>query len=327
MKYIDVTEPGGAETLILATGDRPVAAADEVLIQVAAAGINRADIIQRMGFYPPPPGASPILGLEVAGEVCAVGAEVSRWQVGDKVCALLGGGGYAEYATAKALECMPIPKGYTMAQAAALPEALLTVWTNVMQRVALQPGETFLVHGGSSGIGTTAIQLARQLGCRVFATAGSAEKVAVCERLGAEIAVNYKEQDFVEVLVKATDGSGVDVILDMVGGDYVDRNITLAAADGRIVNIAYLQGSKVEVNLMPVMLKRLQITGSTLRARPAAFKAELTAAVEATVWPWLEAGDIAPVIHETFPAAQAAEAHRLMEASDHIGKLILSWES
>lgn len=327
MKFIDVTEPGGAEQLVLAEGEEPVAAADEVLIRVAAAGINRADIVQRQGFYPAPPGASPILGLEVAGEVAAVGAGVSRWQVGDPVCALLGGGGYAEYATAKAAECLPVPAGYSMEQAAALPETMLTVWSNVMQRVALQPGETFLVHGGSSGIGTTAIQLANQFGCRVFATAGSADKVAVCEQLGAERAVNYREQDFVEVLLEATAGNGVDVILDMVGGDYVERNITLAAADGRIVNIAYLQGSRVEVNLMPVMLKRLQITGSTLRARPAAFKAELTAAVESAVWPWLEEGKIAPVIHATYPAAEAAQAHRVMEASEHIGKLILSWRA
>jgi NADPH2:quinone reductase len=327
MKFIDVTEPGAADKLVLAETAVPVAGRDEVLIRVAAAGINRADIVQRQGFYPAPPGASPILGLEVAGTVAAVGADVSRWQEGDRVCALLGGGGYAEYATAKAAECLPVPAGYSMEQAAALPETILTVWSNVMQRVALQPGETFLVHGGSSGIGTTAIQLAKQHGCSVFATAGSAEKVAVCEQLGAERAVNYREQDFVEVLLETTGGKGVDVILDMVGGDYVDRNITLAAADGRIVNIAYLQGSKVEVNLMPLMLKRLQLTGSTLRARPAAFKAELAAAVESAVWPWLEQGRIAPVIHATYPAAEAARAHRVMEASEHIGKLILSWEA
>jgi len=326
MQHIAITEPGGPEVLSLVEGPTPRPGPGEVLINVHAAGINRADIVQRQGFYPPPPGASDIPGLEVAGEIVELGEGVSSWREGDAVCALLTGGGYAEYAVAAAAECLPIPAGMSMEEAAALPETVLTVWSNVMQRCTLQPGERFLVHGGSSGIGTAAIQLAKQHGCEVYATAGSAEKVAVCESLGAARAVNYREEDFVEVLLEASGGEGVDVILDMVGGDYVDRNIQLAAADGRIVNIAYLQGSKVEVNLMPVMLKRLQITGSTLRARPAEFKAALTAEVLARAWPWIEEGAVKPIVHQVFPFSAAAEAHRIMEASTHIGKLILSWQ-
>jgi len=325
MKYIAIAEPGGAEVLALAEGDAPEPGPGEVLIRVYAAGVNRADIVQRQGFYPPPPGASPIPGLEVAGEIAALGEGVVEWRLGDRVCALLAGGGYAEYATAAAAECLPIPAHMSMEDAAGLPETLLTVWSNVVQRAGLKPGERFLVHGGSSGIGTMAIPLARLHGATVYATAGSAEKCRVCESLGADRAVNYREEDFVEALLEATEGAGVDVILDMVGGDYVDRNIQLAAADGRIVNIAYLKGSKVEVNLMPVMLKRLQITGSTLRARAADFKAALVAEVRERAWPWVEQGELAPVIHRVFPAAEAAEAHRVMEASAHIGKLILSW--
>lgn len=326
MQYIAITEPGGPEVLCLAEGPTPSPGPGEVLIKVGAAGINRADIVQRQGFYPPPPGASDIPGLEVAGEIAELGEGVSSWQAGDPVCALLSGGGYAEYALAVAAECLPIPDGLSMEEAAGLPETVLTVWSNVMQRCALQPGESFLVHGGSSGIGTTAIQLVKDFGCTVYATAGSDEKTRICESLGALRAVNYREEDFVEVLLDATDGKGVDVILDMVGGDYVDRNIQLAAADGRIVNIAYLQGSKVEANLMPVMLKRLQITGSTLRARPAAFKAALTAEVLDRAWPRVEQGAIKAIVHQVYPFAEVAEAHRVMEASTHIGKLILSWQ-
>jgi putative PIG3 family NAD(P)H quinone oxidoreductase len=326
MQYIAITEPGGPEVLQLSEGVAPTAGPGEILIRVAASGINRADIVQRQGFYPPPPGASEIPGLEVAGEVAEVGQGVSAWSPGDRVCALLSGGGYAEYAVAQAAECLPVPAGLSMEEAAGLPETMLTVWSNVMQRCRLQPGEKFLVHGGSSGIGTTAIQLAKQLGCVVYATAGSDEKARFCEGLGADRAVNYREQDFVEILLEETQGRGVDVILDMVGGDYVDRNIQLAAADGRIVNIAYLQGSKIEANLMPVMLKRLLITGSTLRARPADFKAALTAEVLEKAWPLVEQGAVRAIVHQVYPAADVAEAHRVMEASGHIGKLILSWQ-
>ncbi|MEP6159320.1 MAG: NAD(P)H-quinone oxidoreductase [Halieaceae bacterium] len=326
MQIVAITEPGGPEVLQLAEAGQPQAGPGEVLIKVAAAGVNRADIVQRQGFYPPPPGASEVPGLEVAGEIAALGEGVDDWAVGDAVCALLSGGGYAQYALAAAAECLPVPAGMSMVDAAGLPETVLTVWSNVMQRAALQPGERFLVHGGSSGIGTTAIQLVSAYGCPVYATAGSDEKVQACEQLGAEKVVNYREQDFVEVLREHTGGAGVDVILDMVGGDYVDRNIQLAAADGRIVNIAYLQGSQVQANLMPVMLKRLQITGSTLRARPAQFKAQLVAAVREQAWPWIESGRVKPVIHQVFPFAEVAQAHRVMEASTHIGKLILSWD-
>lgn len=326
MRYIAISEPGGPEVLQLRETQKPQPAAGEVLIKVAAAGINRADIVQRLGFYPPPPGASATPGLEVAGEIAQLGEGVEQWQLGDRVCALLTGGGYAEYALAVADECLPVPAQLSMEQAAGLPEAILTVWSNVVQRGRLAAGESFLVHGGSSGIGTTAIQIAKQLGCSVYATAGSAEKVAFCEDLGADLAVNYREADFVTVLQAATAGRGVDVILDMVGGDYVERNLQLAAVDGRIVNIAYLQGSTVSANMMPVMLKRLTLSGSTLRAREASFKAALTAEVLARVWPWVEAGKILPVISEVLPFTDVANAHRIMEASTHIGKLILSWD-
>ena len=326
MRAIQIPEPGGPEALTLVELNDPQPAPGEVLIKVVAAGINRADIVQRQGFYPPPPGAPDTPGLEVAGEVAAVGAGVENWSVGDPVCALLAGGGYAELAVAAAAECLPIPAGMSFEEAAGLPETVLTVWSNVMQRAAIRPGESFLVHGGSSGIGTTAIQMLAAFGCPVYATAGSAEKVSVCEELGAQRCVNYREEDFVEVLLEATGGRGVDVILDMVGGDYVDRNIQLAAADGRIVNIAFLKGSMIEANLMPVMLKRLQLTGSTLRAREAAFKAELTATVRQNAWPWVESGAVVPVIHRVYSFAEVAEAHRVMEASTHIGKLILNWD-
>lgn len=326
MRAIAITEPGGPEVLALSEIPDPRPGFGEVLIRVHAAGINRADIVQRQGFYPPPPGAPDTPGLEVAGEITAVGEGVDSWMAGDRVCALLSGGGYAEQAVAAAAECLPIPSSMSFEEAAGLPETVLTVWSNVMQRAAIQPGENFLVHGGSSGIGTTAIQMLSAYGCPVYATAGSVEKAAFCEALGAQRCVNYREEDFVEVLRECTGGKGMDVILDMVGGDYVDRNIQLAASDGRIVNIAYLRGSQVEVNLMPVMLKRLQITGSTLRAREPEFKAALTDEVRRLAWPWIESGEVAPVIHGVYSFAEAAEAHRVMEASSHIGKLVLRWD-
>lgn len=326
MRAIAIAEPGGPEVLALSELPDPVPAAGEVLVRVHAAGVNRADVVQRQGLYPPPPGAPDTPGLEVAGEIVALGEGVDTWSIGDRVCALLAGGGYAEFALANAAECLPIPGTLSYEEAAGLPETVLTVWSNVMQRAAIKPGETFLVHGGSSGIGTTAIQMLKAFGCTVYATAGSPQKVAVCQQLGASRCVNYREEDFLEVLTAETRGQGVDVILDMVGGDYVDRNIRLAAVSGRIVNIAYLKGSQVQVNLMPVMLKRLQLTGSTLRARDAEFKAQLTAEVLARAWPWVASGEVRPVIHRVYSFAEAAEAHRVMESSVHIGKLILAWE-
>lgn len=324
MRYIDLPECGGPEMMQLADGEIPEAGAGEVLIRVAAAGVNRPDLIQRAGFYPPPPGASPVLGLEVAGEVAAVGEGVTRWHVGDRVCALTNGGGYAEFALAPAAQCLPVPDGLTAVEAAALPETFFTVWSNLMHRAQLKPGEVLLVHGGSSGIGTTAIQVAASLGVRVFATAGSADKCAACEKLGAERAINYREQDFVAEVLAATSGRGADVILDMVGGDYVDRNIQCAARDGRIVNIAFLAGAKVEVNMLPVMVKRLTLTGSTLRPQPPEVKAAIARDLEARVWPLIAAGKIRPQIAATFPLAEVAAAHRLMASSNHIGKIVLT---
>ncbi len=313
--------------LALVEGNKPQPGPSQVLIRVKAAGINRADVLQRKGVYPPPPGASDIPGLEVAGEIESCGENVTEWQPGDRVCALLPGGGYAEYAVAAAAECLPVPNTVSAEEAAGLPETVLTVWSNVMGRAALQPGEKFLVHGGSSGIGTTAIQMAKLMGCQVYTTAGSEEKRKFCEKLGADRAINYRKEDFVAVLLEQTDGTGVDVILDMVGGDYTDRNIQLAAVDGRIVNIATLKGSKVEINLMSVIIKRLILTGSGLRYRPPAFKAALTAEVLEKAWPWVEQGRLKTVIHHVYPFSEAAEAHRVIEASTHIGKLILSWDN
>ncbi|MBY6189847.1 NAD(P)H-quinone oxidoreductase [Microbulbifer agarilyticus] len=324
MRFIDLPEHGGPEKMVLAHGDAPAAGEGEVLIRVAAAGVNRPDIVQRAGFYPPPPGASPVLGLEVAGEVISIGAGVQRCKVGDRVCALTNGGGYAEYAVAPEGQCLPVPSGVSDVEAAALPETFFTVWSNLIHRAKLREGEVLLVHGGSSGIGTTAIQIAVNLGVRVIATAGSAEKCAACEQLGAELAINYREQDFVEAVKAATDGKGADVILDMVGGDYVDRNIQCAARDGRIVNIAFLQGAKVEVNMLPVMLKRLTLTGSTLRPQSPEVKAAIASDLREQVWPLVEAGKIRPLIAASFPLADVAEAHRLMESSSHIGKIVLT---
>ncbi|WP_242523937.1 NAD(P)H-quinone oxidoreductase [Microbulbifer salipaludis] len=324
MRYVDLREHGGPETLFIAEGEIPVAGDGEVLIRVTAAGVNRPDIVQRAGFYPPPAGASPVLGLEVAGDVVAVGPGVQRWNVGDRVCALTNGGGYAEYALAPEGQCLPVPFGLTDTEAAALPETFFTVWSNLVQRAELRAGEVLLVHGGSSGIGTSAIQIAANLGARVFATAGSAEKCAACERLGAERAINYREQDFVEEIHAATEGRGADVILDMVGGDYVNRNIQCAALNGRIVNIAFLAGAKVEVNMLPVMLKRLTLTGSTLRPQSLAMKAAIARELESLVWPLIEAGKIHPQLAATFALQDVADAHRLMESGRHIGKIVLT---
>ena len=323
MTCIEISEPGGPEVLKPGRRPLPVAGAGEVLVHVAAAGVNRPDIMQRQGMYSPPPGVSDIPGLEIAGTVAALGPEVSGWKVGDTLCALVAGGGYAEYCAAPAPQCLPFPKGLDAVAAAALPETFFTVWTNVFGRARLEPGETLLVHGGSSGIGTAAIQMASRLGARVMATAGSAEKCAACEDLGAERAVNYRDEDFVEAAKAFSGGQGVDVILDMVGGDYVARNIAALARGGRIACIAFLQGSKVELDLMPLLMKHLTITASTLRPQSVEQKGEIARALQERIWPLIEAGDIKPVIDSTFPLADAAEAHRLMESSRHIGKIML----
>jgi NADPH:quinone reductase len=292
MRYIAARGAGGPEVLAVARGPVPQAAAGQVLIKVAYAGVNRPDVMQRRGLYPPPPGASPIIGLEVAGHVAACGAGVTGIGEGDAVCALVAGGGYAEYCPAPAPQCLPVPKGLSLVAAAALPETFFTVWTNVFDRGRLKAGETFLVHGGTSGIGTTAIQLADAAGARVFATAGSDEKCAFCEKLGAEAAINYRNQDFVEVARRLTGGKGVDLILDMVGGSYVARNLRALAVEGRLVQIAFQEGSEIRVDLLPIMVKRLTVTGSTLRPRSVAEKGAIAAALKATVWPLIEAGRV-----------------------------------
>lgn len=323
MTAVEITAPGGPEALAPTQRPLPQAGPGEVLIRVAAAGVNRPDCLQRQGAYPPPPGASDLPGLEVAGTVVVAGEGVKDWKPGDKVCALLAGGGYAQFSTAPAGQCLPIPKGLDFIQAAAVPETYFTVWTNVFERGRLQPGERFLVHGGASGIGTTAIQLGRAFEARVFTTVGGPEKQRVCEALGAERAIDYHSEDFVQVVKELTDDRGVDLILDMVGGDYVQRNLEALALEGRLVQIAFLHGAKVELNLAPLMMKRLTFTGSTLRPRSAAQKAAIAQALRERVWPLLEAGAVRPVIHETFPLEQAAEAHRLMESGRHIGKIVL----
>ncbi|MBT8367993.1 MAG: NAD(P)H-quinone oxidoreductase [Deltaproteobacteria bacterium] len=324
MRYINISKHGEPEVMEVKEGEAPDPAKGEVLIRVHAAGVNRPDVMQRQGLYPPPPDASPILGLEVSGEVAATGDDVSAWSVSDRVCALTNGGGYAEYVAVPAGQCLPVPEGLPVEEAAALPETFFTVWANVFDRARLKPGETFLVHGGSSGIGTTAIQLAKSMGAKVFTTAGSAEKCASCQRLGADVAVNYTEQDYVKVLKEATDGQGVDVILDMVGGDYVARNLELAAMDGRMVSISFLKGSRVEIDMMHILRKRLIITGSTLRPRSAEAKAGIAQNLRAQVWPLIESGKIKPLIAARFPLADVYEAHKLMESSIHIGKIILT---
>ena len=325
MTVIEITEPGGPEVLRPATRPMPLPGMGEVLIHVAAAGVNRPDVLQRQGDYPPPPGASDIPGLEVAGTVVALGLGVHRIKIGDAVCALVSGGGYANHCVAPEPQCLPVPKGFSMAEAAALPETFFTVWTNLFERGHLKAGETVLIHGGSSGIGTTAIQLAKAFGVQaIFATAGSREKCQACERLGATRGIDYKHEDFVKVVKDATAGRGVDVILDMVGGDYIQRNINLLAVEGRIVYIAFLRGPKADVNFLPLMLKRGVLTGSTLRARSVEQKGAIAASLARQVWPLLDQGKVKPEIYRTFPLVQAADAHRLMETSEHIGKIVLT---
>ena len=324
MRTIEIREPGDPDVLRVVDRPRPVPAAGEVLIEVAAAGVNRPDVAQRQGKYPPPPGASDIPGLEVAGTIAQIGGGVRDWSVGERVCALVSGGGYAEYCAAPVPQCLPIPDGLSDAEAAAIPETFFTVWTNVFERGRLAAGESLLVQGGSSGIGTTAIQIAHARGAHVFATAGSAEKCAACERLGAERAINYHEEDFVAVMRAATDGRGVDVILDMVGGDYFPRHLETLAVEGRLVQIATLGGAKAQIFLPAVMQRRLTITGSTLRARSVAEKGAIAAQLRVEVWPLLTAGRIRPVVFRTFPLEEAAAAHRLMESSAHIGKIVLT---
>ncbi len=320
MRAIEISEPGGPEVLKLAERPVPVPGPGKVVIRMAYAGVNRPDVLQRSGAYEPPPGASDLPGLEGAGTIAATGAGVTRWKVGDKVCALFPGGAYAEHALTDAEHVLPVPDGMGLREAACLPETYFTVWSNVFTRGGLQAGERFLVHGGSSGIGTTAIQLAHAFGARVFATAGSAGKCAACARLGAERAINYRDEDFVKVLQGE---GGANLILDMVGGPYLPRNLRALADDGRLVQIAFLQGPKVEVNFAPLMVRRLTITGSTLRPQSDAAKAAIARDLERAVWPLLAAGRLAPVMDSEFPMAEAAQAHTRMESSEHIGKIVL----
>ena len=324
MRAIEITQPGKPEVLQSCERPLPVLKAGEVLIRVLAAGVNRPDVFQRLGQYPVPPGASDLPGLEVAGEIVDGDLGNSGFAKGDLVCSLVQGGGYAEYCAAPLEQCLPVPKGLNPLEAAALPETFFTVWSNVFQRAALQPGETLLVQGGSSGIGTTAIQLAAAMGHRVFATAGSDDKCRACEQLGAERAINYRTEDFAAIVKELTGGKGVDVILDMVGGDYIGREIACLADDGRIALIALLGGARTEVDLGQILRRRLTITGSTLRPRPVAFKAQIARELRERVWPLIEAGKIRPVIHRVFPLDQAAEAHTLMESSAHVGKIMLN---
>jgi putative PIG3 family NAD(P)H quinone oxidoreductase len=322
MRCVEISRPGGPEVLVPAVRPTPSPQPGEVLVRVAAAGVNGPDLYQRRGLYPAPPGASDLPGLEISGEIVAVGDGVAGWRPGDAVCALTAGGGYAEYCTAPAPQCLPAPENLDRTDAAALPETLFTVWTNVFERAGLTGGETLLVHGGGGGIGTTAIQLAAGFGHRVFATAQASQRPAL-EALGAERVIDFETEDFVAVARDLTGGRGVDVVLDIVGGDYVGRNIACLARDGRLVNIAFLKGSKVEIDLMPVMLKRLTLTGSTLRIQSVQRKGEIAAALRERVWPLIAEGKVKPVIHTRLPLAQAAEAHRLMESGRHFGKILL----
>ena len=323
MTAIAISEPGGP--MVLKQERRPVPgpSGGDILIRVRAAGVNRPDVAQRQGAYPPPPGASDLPGLEVAGEVAATGPEATRWKVGDKVCALTPGGGYAEYCLTHESNALPVPHGFTLTEAAALPETFFTVWHNVFQRGGLRAGESFLVHGGSSGIGTTAIQLAKAFGAGVFATAGSSEKCEACRTLGADRAINYREEDFVSVVKEATEGKGVDLILDMVGGDYIPRNVSCMAMEGRLVQIAFLGGPKATANFAKLMMKRLVHTGSTLRPRTTEFKGQIAAELERQVWPLLGERRVAPVMDMIFPLRDAWRAHERMEEGQHIGKIVL----
>ena len=324
MICVEISQPGGPEVLKLVERPDPEPGSGEVLIRVAAAGINRPDVLQRRGAYPPPPGASDLPGLEVAGTIAAAGAGVEGWRTGDAVCALVSGGGYATMCVAPAPQCLRVPAAVDLVAAAAIPETFFTVWTNVFDRGRLKAGETFLVHGGSSGIGTTAIQLAHLFGAKVITTVGGADKAEACRKLGADLAINYREADFVAAVTKFTEKRGVDLILDMVGGDYINRNLACLAMDGRLVQIAFLQGAKAEINLAAVMMKRQTITGSTLRPRSVAQKGAIAAALKSQVLPLFETGKAKPVIYKTLKLSEAAEAHRLMESSAHIGKIVLT---
>ena len=323
MRAIEISAPGGSEVLRVTQRPVPTPAANEVLMEVAAAGVNRPDVLQRKGGYPPPPGASDIPGLEVAGTIVAAGAGANTWKTGDRVCALVTGGGYAEYVAAPAPQCLPIPRGLTLVEAAGLPETFFTVWVNVFERAGLKGSETLLIQGGSSGIGVTAIQMARAFGHRVFVTAGSAEKCTACEKLGASRAINYRTEDFVAVVKELTGGKGVDVILDMVGGDYVPRELACLADDGRLSLIAFLGGTKATIDMSDILRRRLTITGSTLRARSVEVKGAIAQALKQKVWPLIEAGKIRPVIYRTFRLEETSAAHALMESSAHVGKIIL----
>jgi putative PIG3 family NAD(P)H quinone oxidoreductase len=323
MTAIAITAPGGPHVLQAAKVDVPVPSSHEILIKVVAAGINRPDILQRTGVYPPPPGTNPLPGLEVSGEVVALGKNAARYRLGDKVCALVAGGGYAQYCAVQESNALPVPFGLTMTEAAAIPEAFFTVWHNVFERGGLKPGETILIHGGTSGIGTTAIQLATKFGAYVIATAGSDKKCDACLNLGADRAINYREGDFVKQVKEMTDGKGADVILDMVGGDYITRNYDVAAYDGRIVQIAFLNGANTQADFTKLMMKRLTHTGSTLRARTVEFKAHLARELEAKVWPLLSERSVVPLIDRIFPLKEAWRAHERMEEGEHIGKIVL----
>jgi NADPH:quinone reductase len=323
MRVIEIVAPGGPEVLQVRERPVPEPGPGELLVQVAAAGVNRPDIMQREGRYPPPPGASDLPGLEVAGRIAKLGEGVSGWQIGQLVCALVSGGGYAEYCTVPAPQALPLPAGLSLVEAAAVPETYFTVWTNVFERGRLRPGETLLVHGGASGIGTTAIQLARAFGATVYTTAGSDEKCAACERLGAVRAINYRTEDFVEVVRSTTSGRGVDMVLDIIGGDYFVRNLQALAVEGRLVQIARQGGSKVQFDLNVLLVKRLTITGSTLRPRTPEQKGAIARELYEKVWPLLERGEVKPLVHATFPLEHASKAHRLLEASEHVGKIVL----
>ena len=324
MRAVEIARPGGPDVLTPVERPQPSPKPSEILIKVAAAGVNRPDVLQRMGNYPVPPDASDLPGLEIAGEVAAKGAAVTMWKTGDKVCALVHGGGYAEYCVAPEVQALPLPRGLSLVEAASLPETFFTVWSNVYERARLAPGESLLVQGGTSGIGVAAIQMATAMGNRVLATAGSDEKCAACVRLGAVKAINYRTQDFAAEVKAATGGKGVNVILDMVGGDYVPKELKCLADEGRLVFIAFLRGPKAELDINEVMRRRLTITGSTLRPRPVEFKGAVAARLREKIWPLIEAGRIRPEIYKTFALEQAAEAHRLMESSQHIGKVVLT---
>ncbi|MBT5240719.1 MAG: NAD(P)H-quinone oxidoreductase [Rhodospirillaceae bacterium] len=326
MRCVEITKPGGPDVLVETTRPLPDYNRDQVLIKVSAAGVNRPDVLQRLGQYPPPDGASDLPGLEVSGIIAAVGEDVDAWKVGDHICSLLTGGGYAEYAASDAVTCMPIPAGLNVIDAAALPETVFTVWHNVFDRSQLQPGESLLVHGGTSGIGTTAIQMAKAHGCEVVVTAGSDEKCQACLDLGADIAINYRDQDFVSI-IRDRPKKGVDVILDMVGGEYIAKNLKCLRPDGRLAFIAFLGGSKAEIDFMPLMLKRLTISGSTLRSRPLSVKESIAKSVTETVWPWIEKGQFRPKIDRILSLTKASEAHQIMESSSHIGKILLNMET